>query len=232
MAAIWIPMVLVLGVLTMTIGNLIALVQTDIKRILGYSSIAHAGYLLVAIAAYGSLGASGTPIGSQTLVYYLIAYSVMTIGAFAVLSLTARNGKEGTRLEDFHGLWKTAPFVAGTMIVFMWSLAGLPPMAGFFGKYMIFTDLVDAGMLSIALILAVNSVLSVFYYVKIVLAIAVMEPGVRPTEFAKANSGLITVTTLCALLVIGLGIAIGPVTKWIGLTPAVPEVSQLMGDTP
>jgi NADH-quinone oxidoreductase subunit N len=232
MAAIWIPMVLVLGVLTMTIGNLIALVQTDIKRILGYSSIAHAGYLLVAIAAYGSLGASGTPIGSQTLVYYLIAYSVMTIGAFAVLSLTARNGKEGTRLEDFYGLWKTAPFVAGTMIVFMWSLAGLPPMAGFFGKYMIFTDLVDAGMLSIALILAVNSVLSVFYYVKIVLAIAVMEPGVRPTEFAKANSGLITVTTLCALLVIGLGIAIGPVTKWIGLTPAVPEVSQLMGDTP
>jgi len=230
MAAIWIPMILVLGVLTMTVGNLIALVQTDIKRILGYSSIAHAGYLLVAIAAYGSLGATGTPIGSQTLIYYLIAYSVMTIGAFAVLSLTARNGKEGTRLEDFHGLWRSAPFVAGSMIVFMWSLAGLPPMAGFFGKYMIFTDLVDAGMLSIALILAVNSVLSVFYYVKIVLAVVVMEPGVRPTEFAKTNSGLITVTALCALLVIGLGVAIGPFTDWIGLTPPASEVSQLLGD--
>ncbi|MDQ2985549.1 MAG: NADH-quinone oxidoreductase subunit N [Armatimonadota bacterium] len=232
MAAIWIPLLMMLGVLTMTVGNLIALVQTDVKRILGYSSIAHAGYLLVAIAALGSLRATGAPIGEQTIMYYLIAYSVMTVGAFAVLSLAARNGNEGTRLEDFHGLWKSAPFVAGTMIVFMWSLAGLPPMAGFFGKYMIFTDLVDAGMLSIALILAINSVLSAFYYVKIVLAIVVNEPDLRPATFARASSGLITVTGLCALLVIGLGIALGPVTEWMGLAPPTEQTNALYGAKP
>lgn len=232
MAAIWIPMLLVLGVLTMTVGNLIALAQTDVKRILGYSSIAHAGYLLVAIAAYGSLTADGTPIGSQTVLYYLVAYSLMTVGAFAVISLTAKGGKEGTRLEDLYGLWKNAPFVAGTMIVFMWSLAGLPPMAGFFGKYMIFTDLVDAGMISIALILAVNSVLSVFYYVRIVLAIVVKEPEIHATDFAKPNAGTIAVTAICALLVIGLGIAIAPFTDWMGLTPQTPIMTQLTRGTP
>jgi NADH-quinone oxidoreductase subunit N len=222
MASIWMPLLLILGVLTMTIGNLIALAQTDVKRILGYSSIAHAGYLLVAIAAYGALRADGAAIGSQTIVYYLIAYGVMTIGAFAVVSLSARNGKEGTRLEDFYGLYKSAPLIAGTMIVFMWSLAGLPPMAGFFGKYMIFTDLVDAGMLTIAIILAVNSVLSAFYYVRIVLAMVVKEPEMRETEFSKVNAGVLAVTAICALLVIGLGIAVGPFTNWMGLAPAAP----------
>jgi NADH-quinone oxidoreductase subunit N len=219
MASIWIPMLLMLGVLTMTVGNLIALAQTDVKRILGYSSIAHAGYLLVALAAYGSLRAGGMDAGSQTILYYLIGYGIMSIGAFAVLTLTARNGREGTRLEDFYGLYKSAPFVAGTMIVFMWSLAGLPPMAGFFGKYMVFTDLVDAGMLTIAIILAVNSVLSVFYYVRIVLAIVVKEPELRETEFTKPNVSVITVAAICAIVVIGLGIAVGPFTNWMGVGP-------------
>jgi NADH-quinone oxidoreductase subunit N len=232
MAAIWIPMLMVIGALTMTLGNLIALAQNDVKRILGYSSIAHAGYLIVAIAAYGQMTANGSPIGSQTIVYYLIAYSVMTVGAFAVLSLTARAGKEGTRLEDFYGLWKSAPFLAGTMIIFMWSLAGLPPMAGFFGKYMIFTDLVDAGMVVMAVLLALNSVFSAFYYVRIVLAIVVREPGLRPTEFARAGTGLLTVAGVCALLVIGLGIAIGPVTDWMGLAPANTNGTELFGSTP
>jgi NADH-quinone oxidoreductase subunit N len=232
MAAIWIPMLMIIGALTMTIGNLIALAQSDVKRILGYSSIAHAGYLIVAIAAYGQLAADGTPTGSQTIVYYLIAYSVMTLGAFAVLSLAARAGKEGTRLEDFYGLWKTAPFLAGTMVVFMWSLAGLPPMAGFFGKLMIFTDLVNSGMIFMALLLAVNSVLSAFYYVKVVLAIVVREPGIRATEFAQANAGVLSVAGICALLVIGLGVAIGPVTEWMGLTPPALDGGELFGQRP
>jgi NADH-quinone oxidoreductase subunit N len=146
----------------------------------------------------------------------------MTIGSFAVLTLAAKNGKEGTRLEDFYGLAKSAPFVAGTMIVFMWSLAGLPPMAGFFGKYMIFTDLVDAGMLTIAIILAVNSVLSVFYYVRIVLALVVKEPEIRETEFARPNISVTAVVAVCAIVVIGLGIAVGPFTNWMGLAPSLP----------
>jgi NADH-quinone oxidoreductase subunit N len=201
---------------------LIALAQTDVKRILGYSSIAHAGYLLTAVAAYGALRANGAEAGAQTIVYYLIGYGVMTIGSFAVLTLAAKNGKEGTRLEDFYGLAKSAPFVAGTMIVFMWSLAGLPPMAGFFGKYMIFTDLVDAGMLTIAIILAVNSVLSVFYYVRIVLALVVKEPEIRETEFARPNISVTAVVAVCAIVVIGLGIAVGPFTNWMGLAPSLP----------
>lgn len=220
MAQIWLPILLVLGVLTMSVGNLIAITQTDAKRILGYSSIAHAGYLLVAIAAWGSLRSTGTDPGPTTVLYYLISYSVMTVGAFAVLTVVARKGKEGTHLSDFHGLWRSAPFLAGTMIVFMWSLAGLPPMAGFFGKYLIFTDLLDAGMVSIAIILAVNSVLSAFYYVKIVLALVVKEPEEGRGEFAPGNAGLVTVTALCAVLVVGLGIFFGSVNNWMGVAPA------------
>src|SRR5437588_3183219 len=147
MADYWLPGMTVIAVLTMTVGNLIALMQKDVKRILGYSSIAHAGYILVAVLAHaksvsnqGSVGL----IGFGTTAYYLLAYAVMTIGAFAVISLSAKDGRERTTLDDLHGLYKRDPFAAGALVVFMASLIGVPPTAGFIGKLFIFSDALQA----------------------------------------------------------------------------------------
>lgn len=221
---VWLPVLSVLAVLTMTVGNLVALVQRDAKRILGYSSIAHAGYVLAAVVAFGALRSSAEPASYNTIAYYLIVYGVMTIGSFAVLSLTARGGTEGTSLEDFYGMWQKAPFPATMMIIFMASLAGIPPLGGFFAKLWIFQDAVRAGYLWLALILAINSVISVFYYLKIVLALTVQRPELHRTRFAKVNPGLFVACGVCALLLFAIGIAYDPLSQWMGLT--APSVLQ------
>lgn len=213
----WIPILTVLAVITMTGGNLIALAQKDVKRILGYSSIAHAGYLLAAIVAWATAkDVGGAQVGSGTLLFYLISYSVMTLGAFAVLTLSSRGGKEGTLLEDFYGLWRRAPFAAAMMIIFMASLAGIPPTGGFVGKFLIFKDLLDSHLGWLAIVLAVNSVISVFYYLKIVMAICVKEPELRPNAFSKMNSGLFAACALCGMLLLTLGILVDPLRQWLG----------------
>lgn len=197
MSSFYLPVLIVLAILTMTVGNLVALMQKDVKRILGYSSIAHAGYVLVAIAANIK-----DPLHTNvsTIVYYLVAYSLMTIGAFAVLSLVAKNGKEATRLEDLYGLSKRSPIAAGALIVFMISLIGMPPTAGFIGKWMIFNDALNAGLSSLAIVLAANSAISVFYYVGIIRAAYVVEDG--QAEFASRETGVSIATVLCAFGVV------------------------------
>lgn len=213
---IWLPALAILAVITMTIGNLVALAQRDIKRMLGYSSIAHAGYILVAVIAWAK---SPESIGFNTVAFYLTAYSLMTLGAFAVVSLSARAGKEGTLLEDYYGLWRRAPFLAAAMVVFMASLAGVPPTGGFVAKFLIFRDALQTDYLWLALVLGVNSVISAFYYLKIVMAISVRDPELRPTRFSKPNAGLISASAICALGLLVLGILANPVMNWLGLGP-------------
>lgn len=216
MKDVWIPILTVLAVITMTVGNLIALAQKDAKRILGYSSIAQAGYILVAIVAWAK--AKDIPnltIGYETVAFYLIAYTVMTIGAFAVLSSAASKGKEGTLLEDLYGMWRRAPFPAAMMIVFMASLAGVPPTGGFFGKLFIFFDAVNANLVWLALILALNSVISVAYYLKIVQA-TLRDPEVHPTKFAPVNVGLFATCFLCAIGLFAIVLFIDPLKSWLG----------------
>lgn len=214
LSSVWLPALAVLAVLTMTVGNLIALAQRDAKRMLGYSSIAQAGYLLVAVIAWS---AHPELIGTNTVVFYLAAYSLMTVGAFAVLSLTAQNGHEGTQLEDYYGLWKRAPFAAAAMIVFLASLAGVPPTGGFVGKFLIFRDAIEADYTWLAIVLGVNSVISAFYYLRLVMAVCVKEPELRETKFSKQNPGLFSTTAICMVAVLAMGILAGPVIKWIGL---------------
>lgn len=200
---IWLPALSVLAVLTMTVGNLVALKQKDVKRILGYSSIAQAGYVLVAVLAHAK-----NPMGvwSGTIPYYLLGYTAMTTGAFAVISLSAKDGKEGTGLEQLHGLWKRSPFAALALVCFMSSLIGLPPFVGFFGKLWIFTDALKSGMTWLAVALAINSVISVYYYLGIARAALTSDDVEEPKRLRVDN----LVVGACALSLIGIVAAVLP----------------------
>ncbi len=205
--AVWLPALSIVAVATMSVGNLLALVQKDVKRALGYSSIAHAGYLLVGLLAF--LKAPGqTNLGG--LVFYLLAYSLMTVGAFAVVSLTAKSGEEGTRTSDLNGLWKRAPFAAAALVVFMVSLVGVPPTAGFFGKWFIFMDALNAGLTTLAIVMAVNSAVSAYYYWQILKAAFVDEEPAVKREFGPETAALKLAVAVCAAGILLSVFFVGP----------------------
>lgn len=212
MSEYWMPALYVIAILTMTVGNLVALMQQDVKRILAYSSIAHAGYLLVGILAHV---AKPHAIGTGTILYYLASYSLMTIGAFAVVSMVAKEGKESTTLESLHGLWQRAPFAAGALIVFVASLIGIPPTAGFFGKFFIFTDALSAGLTPLAIILAVNSIVSIAYYLAIAKAAFVSTEGAEQNVSARMNTGLAATFAVCVAGLLAAAVFITPFTNWL-----------------
>ncbi len=211
----WLPALFWIAVATMTVGNLLALVQRDVKRILAYSSVAHAGYLLVALLAHAK---APDKVGFVTTAYYLLAYSFMTLGAFAVVSITARKGQEGTKLSDLAGLRKRSPLLAFAMLFFMASLIGIPPAAGFFGKWQIFQDAVTADLMPLALVLAVNSVISIAYYLGIIKTVLIdeYEHDEEGPKIGKLNLGLQLTTVICIAGVILGGVLIDPITKFIG----------------
>ncbi len=218
----WFPAVYWMAILTMFAGNLIALRQKDVKRVLAYSSIAHAGYILVALLAHLKDPAH---IGLGTTVFYLLSYCLMTVGAFAVVALAAKGGKEGTRLQDLHGLWQRSPFAAGSLVVFVVSLIGIPPTAGFFGKLQIFGDAVSAGLMPLAILLAINSAISAYYYVGIAVAATVQEEGALQNQSARASFGTLATCVLCALGVLGASFAATPIQKFMSSSPS--EAVQL-----
>jgi NADH-quinone oxidoreductase subunit N len=192
---IWFPAMVGICILTMTVANLAALVQKDVKRVLGYSSIANAGYILVAVLAHFK---SPDKVPLTTTLYYLMAYSLMTLGAFAVIGLVAKGGKEGSRFKDLHGLWNRAPFAVACLVVFVASLIGIPPSAGFVGKFLIFNDALTAGLPVLAIALAVNSVISVYYYLGIVQAAFVSDEGAVSNVAAKPGFALNLAVLACA----------------------------------
>jgi len=184
MAADWNSVVWMLAVLTMTVGNVTALLQQNIKRMLAYSSIAHAGYLLVGMVAGGEEGGSA-------LLFYLIAYMVMTLGAFAVVIALGRRGQPNERLEDYAGVGFRSPFLGLAMVVFMLSLAGVPPLGGFIAKFYLFSAAVKSGYVGLTVIAVLNSVVSVYYYVGVLVRMYMTEggtevepPSSRPYLFA------------------------------------------------
>ncbi|MBL8047328.1 MAG: NADH-quinone oxidoreductase subunit N [Chthonomonas sp.] len=206
---LYMPALYWIAILTMVIPNLLALVQTDVKRVLGYSSIANAGYVLV-----GLLAAIQMKQGPGTAIIYLVGYSLMTVGAFAVISLAANGGKESTTFDDLRGLWRRSPIAAGLLTVFVVSLIGIPPTAGFWGKLLIFQDAVRADMVSLAIVLAVSSLISLYYYLRILLAAVVSEEeSENPLSVPKSGHAAALVT--CAVGVIGLMFAIGPLSTLI-----------------
>jgi NADH-quinone oxidoreductase subunit N len=184
-----------LSVLTMIVGNLIALRQTNIKRILAYSSIAHAGYIMVAILARDN----------ASLVFYLTAYLFMNIGAFAAVIGLSKTGKEYLDLEDYAGIGFRYPWIGATLSIFLLSLAGFPPTAGFLAKFYIFSSAVRAGLVPLVIIGVLASLVSVFYYLRIVVYMYMREPG-RQVDIEPENPALFLVLFLCLYGVLQLGI--------------------------
>ena len=173
----WSTILWVLAVLTMTVGNVVAIAQTNIKRMLAYSSIAHAGYALIAIVAANSLG-------TASMLFYMLAYIFMNLGAFAVVIVLGRKGEENLMIEDYNGLGYKHPLLAITMSIFMFSLAGIPPLAGFVGKFYIFSAAIKSGYVVLAVIGVLNSVIAVYYYLRVTVAMY-MKPPAR--EFAPLS---------------------------------------------
>jgi NADH-quinone oxidoreductase subunit N len=164
------------AVLTMCLGNLAALWQSNVKRLLAYSSIAHAGYVLVGVAAGGAEGVS-------SVLFYLTAYALMNAGAFLLIAHLAGTGERWTRVEDYAGLAYHRPSVAACLTVFLLSLAGLPTTAGFFGKFYLFRAAIHSHLIGLTILAVLNSVVSVYYYLRIIVAMYMRE---ERTEVATA----------------------------------------------
>ncbi len=156
----WSQVLWVLAVLTMTVGNITALRQDNIKRVLAYSSIAHAGYALVGFTAGNGTGTAG-------ILFYMLSYAFMNIGAFAIIILVAKKGETNGNVSDFAGLGFKKPVLAVVMTLFLFSLAGMPPTAGFIGKFYLFSGAVQKGYIWLAVIGVLNSAASVYYYLRI-----------------------------------------------------------------
>jgi NADH-quinone oxidoreductase subunit N len=204
---VWSLVVVVLAVLTMVVGNLAALVQSDVKRMLAYSAIAHTGYLLVAVVV-------GTPAALSAALYYLLIYAMMNVGAFGVLLGIGRLGPQGrdaTTLDDLRGLGRRHLGLALAMSVFLFSLTGLPPLAGFLAKWYLFRATVDAGLAWLAVIIAIGSVVSAFYYLRPI-AYMLMVPQQEEATIEVPTATAITVATTA--LVIGLALVLsGPLVE-------------------
>jgi NADH-quinone oxidoreductase subunit N len=187
-----------LAILTMTLGNLLAIVQTSVKRMLAYSSIAHAGYLLIAIVA-------GDEFGGAAILFYLLAYAAMTLGAFAVLLALRDRSGDHEEYRDFAGLGFRQPFLAAAMSVFMLSLAGFPPSGGFAGKFYLFRASVLSGYTDLAIVGVLNSLLSLVYYLKVPVMMYMEQGGVEGKSMRDALYLYATVAvTFVATLYLGI----------------------------
>ena len=187
----------VLSAASMILGNIVALAQSNIKRMLAYSSIAHAGYMLTGLAAMNQLGRDG-------IMFYLIAYTFMNLGAFGVLSVLEREEERHLTFDDYAGLASRKPFLAALMSVFMLSLAGIPPLAGFFGKYYLFVAAVQANLTWLAIVGVLTTLVSVYYYLRLVMVMYFRDDA--GTELVLPSRICIGTLALAALMVIGLGI--------------------------
>ncbi len=185
-----------LAVLTMIVGNLMAVIQTDVKRMLAYSSIAHAGYLLIGFS-------TATPDAWSAVLFYLLAYVFMNLGAFGVVVSLAARGEDCDRIEDFAGLATTHPVLAALMTLFMLSLAGIPGTMGFIAKFQLFFAAVQAEHLGLVIVAVLASVVSVYYYLRIPVVMYMREPIERPSR--ELASGEALVLAVCALAVVVWG---------------------------
>jgi NADH-quinone oxidoreductase subunit N len=165
----FVTVIAVLSAASMIVGNLLGVAQTNIKRMLAYSSIAHAGYMLVGIA-------SGAAIGSQGVSFYLISYALTNLGAFGVVSVVEKEDGRNLRTEDFAGLAARRPVLAALLAMFMFSLTGLPPFAGFVGKYLLFSSAVGAHLTWLAVLGVMTSLFSAYYYLRIVVTMYFRDP--------------------------------------------------------
>ncbi|HKR81065.1 MAG TPA: NADH-quinone oxidoreductase subunit N [Nitrospira sp.] len=212
----WSILFVLLSVLTLALGNIVAIVQTNIKRMLAYSSIAHAGYALIGLAAAGrSGGDAGGTIGIASVMLYLTFYAFMTLGAFALIAMFRKGGLEGDEIEDFTGLAKRQPLAAFTMLVFMVSLTGIPPTAGFIGKFYVFMAAVQTGLSWLAAVGLMFSAISAYYYMRVVMLMYMREPEASAAESSHlVPSPALSIVLACAVAgVIIFGLYPSPVVS-------------------
>ena len=186
-----------LAVLTIAVGSIIALSQSNIKRMLAYSSIAHAGYALIGIVI-------GTPEGFVSTMNYLMIYMIMNMGAFAVVIMLKREGFAGENLEDYAGLARSHPVASALMLVFMFSLTGIPPTAGFIGKFYIFMEAVYAGHTYLVIAAALFSAVSAFFYLRVVMYMYMKEPAGDIALSTSKTVGIALAFAVIMVLVIGV----------------------------
>jgi proton-translocating NADH-quinone oxidoreductase chain N len=211
----WIALLIAVSALTMTVGNLTALRQTNVKRLLAYSSIAQAGYMLIGVAAV--IFHSGTPQqatfnGVNGVLIYLFAYLFTNVGAFAVVT-AVETATGQVELKDYAGLIRRSPWLAGLLTIFLLSLAGIPPTGGFLGKFFVFGAAVQQQMWGLLAIAAVNSVVAAFYYLNVVryMFLASAEEGAQPIQTAWPLRVSLGITAVLTLL---LGLMPGPLIAW------------------
>jgi NADH-quinone oxidoreductase subunit N len=199
----WQAAVAVLAAFSMVVGNLGALAQSSVKRMLAYSSIAHAGYLLTGLVAQPLLAA-------EAMLFYLVGYAAVNLGAFGAIAALARAGEEPVRLEDFAGLGERRPALAAALTVFLISLTGVPISAGFVGKFYLFGAAVRAGYAGLAVIGVLMSVVSAYYYLRIVVAMY-MQPAAGEDRWTPLSAAATFALAVSAAVVLLLGLYPGPV---------------------
>jgi NADH-quinone oxidoreductase subunit N len=210
----------VLAALTMFAGNLGALVQTNIKRLLAYSSIAHAGYVLVAFAAVTSMAMGGSAEAAPAyaaVLFYLLSYALVKLGAFTIVSQLGGTGEKNLSLDDYAGLSQRQPFVAAMLSVYLLSLLGLPVTAGFFGKFYIFKAAVNSHLLWLAVLMAINSIIGAYYYLRVIVIMYMREPspeaaGLGPVPFPVGVNLVLLITFAGTIL---FGVYPNPVINFI-----------------
>lgn len=205
-AAQWTTMLAVVSILTMILGNVAALLQTSLKRLLAYSSIAHAGFILTGVVAGGGAGATG-------VAYYLLAYTFMTLGAFGVVLMLHRGGQEADQISDLTGLGGRSPLLAGAMALFMVSLAGLPPTAGFVAKFYVFTAALDAGQTAVVIVGVLTSVVSAYYYLQVAYTMFTGQP--HPEVTFTGGRWVVATLVVTSLGVLFLGIFPTPLLTFV-----------------
>jgi NADH-quinone oxidoreductase subunit N len=193
----WSLIFMVLSILTIALGSILALSQTNIKRMLAYSSISHAGYALMGIIA-------GTPDGLVSTMSYLMIYAFMNMGAFAVVISLRREGFAGEDLRDYAGLARSHPLSSALMLIFMFSLTGIPPTAGFVGKFYVFMEAIYAGYLPLVIIAAIFSVVSAFFYLRVVMYMYMKEPEGEVELSMSRPVGISLAVTAFMVLLLGV----------------------------
>jgi len=205
----------ILAVLTMFVGNLGALVQTNVKRLLAYSSIAHAGYIMVAFAAVTYLAGNsetGAAPAYAAVLFYLLSYALVKLGAFTIVSQLGGAGEKHLSLDDYAGLGRRQPIVAAALTLFLLSLLGLPVTAGFFGKFYVFKAAVNSHLIWLAVLMAINSVIGAYYYFRLIVVMYMREPSVESGPTPAIVGFPLTINVVLAVTALG--------TVYFGLFPS------------
>jgi len=198
----WSALLWALAALTMTVGNVVALAQSNLKRMLAYSSIAHVGYMLMGLVAGGSAGAGA-------ILFYLLAYSFTTVGAFGAIGLCARAGDEAVEVGDYAGLARRHPLLAAVLTAFLLSLVGIPPLAGFVSKFYLFGSAVRAGYVWLTVIAVLNSSVAAYYYLRVIVYMYMREPDGEPIAITPSLAGGLALT-LAIIGIVVLGVMPAP----------------------